>query len=178
MSRRSNYKLTREAPKKMTKHDTAEYYLSHAIPFKSPASSLQTDCLGVDVRIDIGYCYVPKPIDSGSCKLHNIILDVKIGGFKKGEISRHLCHTPKCINPQHLVQGTRADNNQDRASAGRSADMRGEKHSMAILTEPQVIEMRRLRAYSGWTYKRLGVKFGVHKQTICSIIHRKSWKHI
>lgn len=33
----------------------------------------------------------------------------------------HTCDNPRCIEPTHLVLGTRADNNKDRANKGRSA---------------------------------------------------------
>lgn len=205
MGRVSTYKITREAPKKMTKKQTSEYYLSVATPFKSPDSTLPTDCLIVDVCIgNHGYCRVRPPIDGGSYLLHNIILDDKIGGFSSGDISRHLCHTPKCINPDHLVAGTHADNAQDKIDADRSnrgvpmtgkaakgmpaigkhakgiprPHAQGEKSCQAILTEAQVLEIRRLKAGGGWTCKRLGIKFGVTGGNIDAIINRKSWKHI
>lgn len=38
-----------------------------------------------------------------------------------GKVVRHTCENPRCINPEHLLLGTRADNNRDRAERGRSA---------------------------------------------------------
>lgn len=38
-----------------------------------------------------------------------------------GLVVRHTCDNPRCINPEHLVIGTKADNNRDRAARGRSA---------------------------------------------------------
>ncbi|ACP44084.1 hypothetical protein VPP93_gp13 [Vibrio phage VP93] len=46
-------------------------------------------------------------------------------GLKLSEIKhvvvRHTCDNPRCINPDHLIGGTIADNNRDRAERGRSA---------------------------------------------------------
>lgn len=39
----------------------------------------------------------------------------------KGVVVRHTCDNDRCINPEHLVGGTLADNNRDRAERGRSA---------------------------------------------------------
>lgn len=38
-----------------------------------------------------------------------------------GKVVRHTCDNPRCINPQHLLIGTQADNNRDRAERKRSA---------------------------------------------------------
>ena len=37
------------------------------------------------------------------------------------DVVMHTCDTPSCCNPYHLQAGTRATNNADRASKGRSA---------------------------------------------------------
>lgn len=39
----------------------------------------------------------------------------------KGKVVRHTCDNPRCINPEHLLIGSRGDNNRDRAERGRSA---------------------------------------------------------
>ncbi len=42
------------------------------------------------------------------------------------EVARHRCHNPRCINPDHLVLGSQADNRQDdfdREAGGVSYDL-------------------------------------------------------
>lgn len=34
---------------------------------------------------------------------------------------RHLCNNPRCVNPNHLAEGTHQDNADDRVKANRSA---------------------------------------------------------
>lgn len=35
------------------------------------------------------------------------------------EVRRHTCDRPNCINPDHIISGTHADNVQDKVSRGR-----------------------------------------------------------
>lgn len=42
-------------------------------------------------------------------------------GRDPGEVTRHSCDEPDCVNPEHLFAGTHADNVADRVSRGRSA---------------------------------------------------------
>lgn len=172
----SRFEIVREAPKKMTEQETVDYYLSKAVPqehiFDKP-------CLYVDVYHDKpGYSEVKRPIDSNSTQLHRMICNVNTkGGIKKGNQARHyICNTPWCVEPSHLLEGTRSENMQDKVAAG--TDSRGEKSGMAILTESIVLEIRQLYASGGWTYEKLGNKYGVHMYTIALIITRKTWKHL
>lgn len=38
-----------------------------------------------------------------------------------GQVIRHTCDNPRCVNPAHLLLGSKANNNKDRAERGRSA---------------------------------------------------------
>ena len=54
--------------------------------------------------------------------------------------ARHTCDNPSCINPEHLICGTAADNAADKVKRGRST--RGEKSASAKLTLFDVIALR------------------------------------
>jgi hypothetical protein len=54
---------------------------------------------------------------------------------------------------------------------------RGEKISSAVLTELNVLEIRK-RAADNQTYYEIAKHFGVHKDTIYKIVNRKSWAHV
>lgn len=41
------------------------------------------------------------------------------GSIKPGNVIRHECDTPACINPKHLKQGTQARNVMDAIKKGR-----------------------------------------------------------
>lgn len=72
-----------------------------------------------------GYAMVGTPGVRSRCTgLHRLVFATKIGKTLdqiKGTVVRHTCDNPRCINPDHLIGGTRADNNKDRAARRRSA---------------------------------------------------------
>lgn len=72
-----------------------------------------------------GYAMVGIPGKRSRCTgLHRLVFAEKIGKTLDqitGTVVRHTCDNPRCINPEHLIGGTRADNNRDRAERGRSA---------------------------------------------------------
>ena len=103
----------------------------------------------------------------------------------------HSCDNRLCCNPDHLFLGTHQDNIADMMMKGRSAfgdrngsrlypwkRPRGENAGRAILTNTQVLEIRRLYAAGGVTYKELGHRFGVAVPTVGDIVRRKRWLHI
>tara|TARA_R110002126_G_scaffold132433_1_gene276450 strand:- start:18 stop:464 length:447 start_codon:yes stop_codon:yes gene_type:complete len=85
-------------------------------------------------------------------------------------IIRHKCRSRNCVNPDHLESGTSKQNQADKVRDG--TDNRGEKCWQAKLTEVQVLE---IRSRSTENQKDLGKEFGVRKQTISYIIHKKNW---
>lgn len=89
-----------------------------------------------------------------------------------GLIIRHTCDNPRCCNPAHLLEGTRADNMRDRDERGRTS--RGEKHWKAKLTEADVRTIRSSRE----TQAALARRFGVTILSIHNIRHRKTWRHV
>ena len=90
----------------------------------------------------------------------------------------HRCDNRKCVNPSHLFLGSVADNNKDRAEKKRCADIKGEKHHLAKLTEGQVRDIRIKYANGCIKQQQLALEYGVSHNTISGIIHRIIWKHI
>lgn len=75
----------------------------------------------------------------------------------------HHCDIPPCINPEHLFEGTQADNTKDMAIKERSG--------MLILTGKQVQEIRKLKGI--FTQKELAEKFHVTRVYIDKIQNNK-----
>lgn len=95
----------------------------------------------------------------------------------EGMLVRHyVCDTPLCVNHNHLLSGTDADNMADKVARDRQS--RGETHGIAKLSEMQVVEMRRLYANGSWSQRRLAIRFGITQPNVQSIVNRNTWTHI
>jgi hypothetical protein len=49
---------------------------------------------------------------------HRVAYELAIGPIPTGQLVRHSCDTPLCMNPLHLLLGTDADNGRDRTERG------------------------------------------------------------
>ena len=89
----------------------------------------------------------------------------------------HHCDVPKCCNPEHLYEGTKQDNVDDRMRRGRHKPMIGSKHPNAILNETKVKSIRAM-AKAGIPHQRIADLIGVATATARNVIYRRAWKHI
>lgn len=89
-----------------------------------------------------------------------------------GKFLLHRCDCPPCINPDHLVEGTQAENIRDAVEKGRMS--RGEKNGMSQLTEEQVAEIRKDHAL-GMRQRDLMKKFSISRGNAWAIVHGKRW---
>lgn len=78
------------------------------------------------------------------------------------EVVMHVCDNPRCINPEHLMAGTRALNNKDSAAKGRTAKNRPAKRK---LTADEIEYVR----HSSASHSELGRAFNVAPSTIMRI---------
>ena len=102
--------------------------------------------------------------------VHRIVFHAIYGYLP--EVVRHRCDNPPCYNPAHLLPGTMADNSRDMVDRGRSC--RGEKRPNSILTEPDVLEIKR-RLDRGESEYVMAPEYGVHPSTIGSIARGQTW---
>ena len=92
-----------------------------------------------------------------------------------GELVRHTCDNPRCVNPWHFIGGDHAANMRDMVERERQAS--GERNGIAKLTEAQV---REIRALANEHDLRGDVSFvarsyGVTADNIARVLARKTW---
>lgn len=109
-------------------------------------------------------------------RAHRLMYQLEHGPIADGQVVRHSCDTPACINPNHLSLGTQADNVHDMCDRGRTNRPKGEQHHKAKLTDAQVAEIR--RRYVPGVYGKgahcLAKEFGISKPGIQAILSGKS----
>ena len=92
--------------------------------------------------------YPRASVDGNSnAKVHRVVYELVNGPLEKGQVVRHTCDNPKCINPAHLLAGTHTDNMRDR-------DER-ERHGKSKVTKEQVRMIRDLWDTNNYLQKEL-----------------------
>jgi len=108
--------------------------------------------------------------------VHRVVCEIFHG--KPTHINKYALHSCgngnlSCFNPNHLRWGTQKQNIQDTVHHGRS--QRGEKSHKAVLSEADVLFIRRAEANETMTQSELAKKFNVRPSNISQICNRKSW---
>ena len=92
-----------------------------------------------------------------------------------GEVIRHSCDEPRCVNAWHFSTGSQFDNVQDMLQRQRQA--RGERNGRAQLTEAQVRDIRALarehdlRGEVSWIARC----FDVTPTALTLVLERRTW---
>ena len=107
-----------------------------------------------------------------------LVLQQKLGRpIRRGYIAMHSCDRPMCINPEHLIEGTHAENQQDMYVKGRGRKLSGEQHPAAKLTNADIVAIRRLRA-DGIPTARIALQYGTNAANVRRIVSGARWKHV
>ncbi len=128
------------------------------------------------------FCNSHPKDDDGYCRIHFHGIDTRVhrvvymllnGDIPEGMVVRHICDHPDCINPEHLILGTQADNAKDRKMHGNY--LSGESVSTSKLKESEVIEI--LNNLSN-TIQEIALQYHVSHSTIRDIKNGRSWVNI
>lgn len=99
-------------------------------------------------------------------RVHRLSYELWCGAIPDGMVMRHKCDNPCCVNPNHLIPGTQAENLQDIRDRGRFARTK--------LTAAQVSEIRN----SGESTEFLADKFNVGVLAIRRARKGITWQHV
>lgn len=105
---------------------------------------------------------------------HRVSWILNVGPIPKGMCVLHKCDNPRCVRPDHLFLGTKADNTADAIAKDRL--QRGERSVKARLTADQAREIYARFRDEQISASDLGAQYGVHGQTVWHIVRGRTWK--
>jgi hypothetical protein len=105
--------------------------------------------------------------------MHRVLWEEKYGPMPDQNVARHICDNRICINLDHIIPGSCADNSADMVARGRCNTSRGENRSDAKLSAADVLLIRS----SSETQATLATRYGVNQSTISRIRAYKKRLH-
>lgn len=90
--------------------------------------------------------------------------------------TRHTCNVRACVNPDHLLSGTRQENSLDRYEQGTAPI--GERAPHAKLTADQVWQVLDLVHAGQPTLTEIAQRFGCSLTTVSKIKNGLTWRHV
>ena len=103
---------------------------------------------------------------------HRVSYELYCGPVPDGLCVLHKCDVPRCVNPDHLFLGTKADYTADKLSKGR--EKRGTDLPQAKLTPDAVKGIRQ----SSLTQRELAEAYNVSEAAVWKVLAGKSWTHV
>lgn len=122
--------------------------------------------------------YGETSYQSKTIRAHRLSYILTYGNNINGRCVLHKCDNRKCVRPDHLFLGNRAENCADMRNKKRHVIPVGSHNGKSKLTEQQVREIRGLYASGQWTHRSLGKRFGVNHSTIGFILRGEAWRHV
>lgn len=116
-----------------------------------------------------GYGYAT--VDCTPTPAPRISFKIKNGHYP--DVCRHKCDNRLCVNPDHLEDGSPADNARDFSE--RSNAHRGEDHERAKLSDLEVVQIRELHDY-GFKQVDIAKLYEVSQSAISLVVRRKRRK--
>jgi hypothetical protein len=95
------------------------------------------------------------------------------GQITLGMFICHKCDNPRCVNPEHLFEGTHQDNMDDAANKGRMSH--GVNRWNASFDEIQIQEIKLLRE-RGETHQAIADRLGASRRTVSHVLHGDTYR--
>ena len=110
----------------------------------------KNECWNVTSHIAELQGYIPVTFKGLRTRAHRLSYIFANGDIPKGGIIRHSCDNNSCINPKHLIMGTKQDNTQDMIHRNRESDWKDRKGHRSKLTanEYDKIKNSKLSSYA------------------------------
>lgn len=86
---------------------------------------------------------------------------LRYGQIPDGAVIRHTCDNAGCVNPRHLVTGTQADNNRDKAIRRRAP------HNVL---DSDVLKIKSLYAAGDRSQRSLARQFNISQQHVSRLV--------
>ncbi len=139
------------------------------IPGIEGALDLETGCINWKGS-KFGNGYGRKWIDGKTVLVHRLVLESKIAGFLDSSyFACHTCDNPGCINPEHLVAGSAAENTGQMMGRDRKTPRRKSIPGSGKLSIQQLREIQ-TKYLSGTAKNHLAKEYGVQHETITKIV--------
>jgi hypothetical protein len=100
-------------------------------------------------------------------------------GIEPAGVTRHRCDTASCVNPDHLDEGSQAENIHDCLDRGRHRPGRlfGSKNPRARVTEDDVRAMRAAKL-AGESAGAIARRLGLNESSVRAAINGWTWGHL
>ncbi len=117
-------------------------------------------------------------LDGRNQTAHRASFQLHKGPIPDDQVVMHTCDQRRCIEPSHLILGTRTENMQDMYAKRRDHHAAGSAHGLSKLTPEIADEIR--RRYKPYDRKHgstaMARKFGVTQSTVHCVIRGVTWR--
>ena len=103
---------------------------------------------------------------------HRYSYEQATGEIAPGACVLHSCDNRRCVNPEHLRVGTKAENSRDMVDRNRSSS--GERAVYSKLSSQDVVAIRS----DPRTHGEIAKQYCVSQSVISRIKSRRTWKHV